>query len=225
MPICTVCKSKFPVKKYCTNKFCSRECYYKSLIGITPKGINYKSMSVPWNKGKGISKTKELIYIDGCKYLTIPLTKGKKAIIDEQDFEKVNQYKWHLTSSPSSKTFYAKTSTWNKDKKCNTDIKLHRFILDLSDSKLLVDHINHNGLDNRKCNLRVSTTSQNTQNSRQPNKYGYKGIYLNGKSWVARIKIDGKIVRTYGIESAYEAAIEYDRLARKYFGDFALTNF
>lgn len=160
------------------------------------------------------------------KCVKIPLTKGRITIIDKEDLERVSLHKWHLTTG-DNKRFYAKTSLWINGK--TKDIKLHRFILNLSDRFPLVDHINGDGLDNRKLNLRIATKNQNTQNSTQPNKHGFKGIYLHPdmgrkKRWVARIKTNGKIIRQHCF-TKIEAAKTYDKLAKKYFGEFAKTNF
>jgi len=214
MPICLTCGITFPKKKRGVNRFCSSGCYYESL-----------RKHIPWNKGLGIPKQKTFIVINSQKFVKIPLSKGTFSIIDENDFERVNCYKWHLTSSQSSKTHYAKTSIWDKLSKKNVDIKLHRFILGLSDRKILVDHKNLNGLDNRKSNLRIATASQNVQNSRKPNKWGYRGIYKDKKTWTARIRTTKKTIRIGGFRTSREAARKYDELARRHFGEFAQCNF
>ena len=90
----------------------------------------------------------------------IPLTKGLVAIIDDEDFERVSRYKW--LALPRKRTSYAtRTSQVGGTKKT---VYLHRFILNASNG-LQVDHINGNGLDNRKSNLRLVTHSENLRNS------------------------------------------------------------
>src|SRR5260221_4970142 len=79
----------------------------------------------------------------------VPLTQGKAALVDDEDYERVNQFKWYLVEAKYLR--YANRSPYNKGKQ--STLRMHRFILGLTDSKQHVDHINGNGLDNRKCNL------------------------------------------------------------------------
>lgn len=184
-----------------------------SITNPFPKG------HTPWNKGLGRATTKE--FIDGG--VKIPLTKGKFTIIDEEDFERVNQYKWQLTTS-DGKRFYAKTTFWLNSKK--QDLKLHRFILGfgLGQRVPIVDHKNSNGLDNRKENLRTCTLTQNAQHSTKPSKNAYKGIYPNHNKWAARIKVNKKLIRKYQFNTPQEAAQWYNEMAIKHFGEFAKLN-
>jgi hypothetical protein len=93
----------------------------------------------------------------------IPLTRGKFAIVDQKHYDRLSQYKWQAGKSSSSGTFYAARSVWDKVNKKKRTIKMHREII-CSPYPLVVDHINHNGLDNRKANLRPATKSQNCIN-------------------------------------------------------------
>jgi hypothetical protein len=94
---------------------------------------------------------------------------------------------------------------------------------------VFVDHINGNGLDNRKSNLRICTHQQNCENSRKRKKSfsKYKGVYWskNAKKWVAQITIDGKSKHLGYFELEEDAAAAYDKAAVKYFGEFACLNF
>jgi len=158
-------------------------------------------------------------------YCLIPTTKNKEAIIDKGDYPRISLLKWQLITSKNKKRFYAKTSFWISGKTKN--VKLHRYILNLKERYPLVDHINGNGLDCRKSNLRLATWSQNIQNSRKPNKNGYKGIYFcskGNKKWVARIKFKNQTIRK-SFKTKLEAAKAYDSFAKKYFGKFANINF
>jgi len=96
---------------------------------------------------------------------TIKLTQGKFAIVDDCDFEWLNQWKWHYSAG------YVVSKMGGKN------IYLHRFILQ-TPPKMDTDHINHNKLDNRRKNLRVATRSQNKQNTliSRANKSGFKGV-------------------------------------------------
>lgn len=106
-------------------------------------------------------------------------------------------------------------------------VRLSRLIMG-APSHLVVDHINHDKMDNRRCNLRLATRLQNNQNmaKSKANQSGYKGVCLHKPSgkWLACIKVNG--VRRYlgYFTDKLEAAKAYDEAARLYFGEFAQTN-
>src|SRR4030066_2184242 len=100
----------------------------------------------------------------------IKLTRGKVAIVDDEDYEWINQWKWHCNGQG-----YAERHCDIPGKR--TMIKMHRLILNTPNG-METDHINHNRLDNRKSNLRVRTRSQNAINTpiRSSNTSGKKGV-------------------------------------------------
>ena len=104
---------------------------------------------------------------------------------------------------------------------------MHRFLLSPKDNEI-VDHINGNGLDNRKSNLRLCTPSQNNQNFRikKTSKSGYKGVcwHKASKKWRVTIKTVYKQVSGGYFSDKKEAALKYNELASKYFGEFARLN-
>ncbi len=112
----------------------------------------------------------------------ILLKNGMTALVDPEDFESLSQFVWYAVSSRG--THYAKRGK-------NT--RMHREILGLTDSSLIVDHINGNGLDNRKCNLRVVDVKTNVQN-RQRSKAGNKcpGVFQENGKWRTQVTIDYK---------------------------------
>lgn len=117
----------------------------------------------------------------------IPLTQGKFAIIDDDDFEKVNIHKWCLKKT--SHNLYAKRG-------CNKKtIHMHHLILEPKDEHI-VDHINGNGLDNRKQNLRLCTHGDNMKNIkiRKDNLSGVRGVHWdkNAKKWFCQLQHNGK---------------------------------
>jgi hypothetical protein len=158
----------------------------------------------------------------------IPLTQGKFAIIDDDDFEKVNQYKWYAKSrrNKHSDSFVAARNV-RKDKKQITQL-MHNLILPIGIDGLEIDHISNDPLDNRKVNLRLITHIQNMRN--QKSFYGaskYKGV-TTGKStskFIAQIKCNYKQIYIGRFDSEIDAALAYDRKARELFGEFANTNF
>lgn len=144
-----------------------------------------------------------------------------KIIIDKDDFDKVKCYQWHVENSrPSIK--YAQASI------SKGTIRLHKLIMS---SNLQIDHINHNGLDNRKCNLRVCTNAENNRNKdfkRNPLS-GHRGIRYNPKtqSYYVRIMVNKKEISLGAYKTIEDAIKARIRGEEKYFGNFRykeLTN-
>lgn len=165
----------------------------------------------------------------------IPLTRGKYALVDDADFEWLNQWKW--CAQKSRHTYYA-VRVKSKGLK-QIQIFMHKLILNPPDG-LKTDHINHSGLDNRRQNLRVCTLAENQWNQRLRKEMGeykseYKGVswnkgqkYKGGRykgGWRARIGIDKKQMYLGYFQSEIDAAKAYDKKAKELFGEFAETNF
>lgn len=159
----------------------------------------------------------------GYAFRRIPLTRGKFAIVDPEDYERLSRYNWHAENS--KQTFYATASEKINGKRKSA--KMHRKILEVGPD-LLVDHINHNGLDNRKVNLRPATFAQNAWN-RQGISHSsrFKGVTWNKhrKKWKTTIAIACKNIHLGYFEDEMEAAKTYDERAKKYQGQFAALNF
>ena len=144
--------------------------------------------------------------------IKIPLTQDKVAIIDDEDYKRVSQYKWSYHNQG-----YAQTNGgWTL---------MHRFILNARDGQQ-VDHINGDRLDNRRENLRFVTNSQQHINRSKPafvnRTSNYKGVSLrsNGR-W--QVMLQRRYVGTFLTEE--EAARAYDKRAKELFGEFARLNF
>lgn len=154
----------------------------------------------------------------------IPLTRGKFAKVDDRDFSRVSKFKWHLLTAPRSKAVYAARHEPGNHARL---ILLHREILGEPNGK--VDHKNHDGLDCRRKNLREATNRQSAINVglRADNSSGFKGVHWrrDNKRWRAMISVGGKFIRLGHFSSAKEAALAYDRAAKKYHGVFAWLNF
>ena len=159
------------------------------------------------------------------EYALIPLPGGENAIVDLEDYERISRFKWNINKSRH--TSYAVRTTRASEGKRGNHIIMHREIL-LTDEA--VDHINRNGLDNRRANLRPATRSQNSRNAskRSDNTSGFKGvgIYKPYGNWRARITVEtGKRITVGYFKTPLEAAIAYDEAAIKYHGEFASLNF
>lgn len=149
----------------------------------------------------------------------IPLTQGKFAIIDDEDFELVSQYKWRVCCRKNQK--YAATEINNHK------VYMHRLILGINGVQE-IDHINGNGLNNCRKNLRHCSRSQNNMNRHKS--WGtseYKGVswYKQRKKWRAIIKYNKKYKHLGYFDSEIEAAKVYDNAALEHFGKFAQLNF
>lgn len=154
-------------------------------------------------------------------YSLIPLTQGKFAIVDDEDYEWLNQYKWYALKSRN--TFYAQRRTG----KPRQTVLMHRQILGVP-SSLQTDHQNSNGLDNRKRNIRACTHNENQHNQQiQKRNLKYKGVswFKPSKKWRARIVHNNQQIYLGLFVNKTKAAKAYDEKARELFGEFAYTNF
>ena len=148
----------------------------------------------------------------------IKLTQGQVAIVDADDYDLLNSRKW--CTSKHRDLFYAHR------KEGGRTIQMHRQILN-APKDLYCDHINHNGLDNRRANLRLCTPSQNCQNQLPQAGFSsiYKGVSRLGNRWRAVIKLDGRYISIGSFDNQLDAAIAYDEKAIELFGEFACLNF
>ncbi len=155
---------------------------------------------------------------------TIQLTRGQVALVDDEDYEWLNQWKWYAMKHPYG--YYAGrniTSGINQQKK----LKMHRVILGLTDPKTTGDHISGFTLDNRRCNLRVATTSENLRNQvkqRTPSTSKYKGLTFRSNKYDIRIVVNGKTIHLGSAKNELQGAKKYNEAAIKYFGEFARLN-
>ena len=157
----------------------------------------------------------------------IKLSQGCEALVDDKDFEMLNKFKWFYSPRGKYCHYATKTKKIKGSRKC-INTYMHRLIMGLErgDNKQ-VDHINGNGLDNRKGNLRFCTTSQNFQNTQNfNNKNGYKGVVFHKKTgkYTARIWKNYKRYSLKYHKTPQEAAIAYNDKAKELFKTFAFLN-
>jgi hypothetical protein len=161
-------------------------------------------------------------------YKFIPLTKGYSAIVDAADYEWLSQWKWH-TRIRHGKTAYA--GRLQRIEKLPNHRKSHLILmarqicgLERGD-KRVVDHINHNTLDNRRSNLRICLQGQNARNRRKDkdNTSGYKGVSRNKQNgkWIVRIRFNYRQITVGTFISLEDAAKAYKDAANSLFGEFA----
>lgn len=158
----------------------------------------------------------------GRKMKYISLTQGKLALVDDADYEYLIQWKWAAEQ-------HGNTSYAGRYDSPGRRIFMHRQLMGLSrNDARLVDHINRNGLDNRKCNLRLCTYQQNLRNvgPHCDAVSQYKGVAWDKarNKWKAAICIDGKSIFLGRFDDETEAAKAYDIAAVEAFGSFAWLN-
>jgi len=157
----------------------------------------------------------------------IKLTKGKYALVDDEDYKRVSRHKWQAHISSTGRNWYAvRTEYAPKGSGIEPDrrtIQMANFILQ-PPLGFEVDHIDVNGLNNQKNNLRLATRSQNCANSRSPKGRKYKGAYWSRGAWVCRIQAHGAQHYIGRFKTELEAAIAYDKKARELHGPYARTN-
>lgn len=156
--------------------------------------------------------------------------KGKVVLVDDEDFEELNQYDWFWSVSKGKG--YVRRA-YKQDGKIIT-VYMHR-VINKTPKDMVTDHKNGNTLDNRKSNLRSCTQGQNVHNSKGPKlnnkreapKSKYKGVYPtskkakgNYKPWCALIKR----MHLGRFDTEIEAAIAYNKKAIELFGEFAVIN-
>jgi len=169
-----------------------------------------------------MSKKIRLIRVEG-NVAYIPLTKGETAIIDASDVDIVSGWNWSTWAIAGIANKYAVRVSSNPKK----TILMHRAIMSAMHG-MEVDHVNGNGLDNRKCNLRIATRSQNAMNSRiaKNNKSGIKGVYWNKKreKWIAKITCERREIYLGEYKKIDDAAEAYKNASAKFHAEFGRTN-
>jgi hypothetical protein len=147
---------------------------------------------------------------------------GKYTLVDDDDYPILSLHTWWYGSNG-----YVVTNIKVDVYTYKFNIPMHTVLLGKNDI-FVVDHINGNSLDNRRCNLRLCTHKQNCWNRRANIKSTsqYKGVFLVKKTgkWRTQIKYQGKIVSIGNFDNELEAARAYDNKAKLYYGEYARLN-
>lgn len=147
---------------------------------------------------------------------------GRVAVVDDADYGLVSQYRW-LARRGRNETYYA-IRFWQEDSKVRSQF-MHTLLTGLRRT----DHINHDGLDNRRRNLRDGTGPRNAWNTRKftVRSSRYKGVCWDAgkQKWMVRVSIDGRARVVGRFASEIRAARAYDRAARESYGEYAFLNF
>ncbi len=168
----------------------------------------------------------------------IKLTRGLVAFVDDEDYEWLNQWRWHAAKQCT--TFYARRNLPYKKGEKRTSISMHRAIKKIThNDKRIVDHMDRNGLNNQRSNLRFCTPQQNARNRSTHKNCTYKGVYKyidkyfkkTTKEWVyyplvykAKICVMYKQINLGTFKTEREAVMAYNRAAKKYHKRFAALN-
>jgi hypothetical protein len=153
----------------------------------------------------------------------IPLSKGLFATVDDEDFERLSKFKWCAVNMGGR--WYATRGRWAGEEKKSKSVPMHRDII-VTDAKD-IDHIDGDGLNNTRANLRPATRAQNLWNSRKTRgKSRFKGVHFHtqNKKWRATIMAHGKKYELGCHSTEEQAALAYDKAAAELFGEFARLN-
>lgn len=157
---------------------------------------------------------------------TIGLTQGKKALVDDEDYDYLNQWKWYYRSDRRG-GYASRNQNSSEYIKYSQRKTINMVWAIISRPKgLEVDHINGDKLDNRKINLRLVTRSQNLTNQQvyRRNNFGYKGIVKYGDRWLARIRVKNKLINLGVYKELKIAALAYNIGSIGYHGEFGSRN-
>ena len=226
------------------------DCYFSRVLGDNlhclknPPGLNEDTGEARWPIVKKDDVCGQFRYVEqnhieaGCglggelpiyrdrggDYCKIPLTQGRFAKVDPEDYIRLSQFRWHCKVNKNA-IYAVRTEMCSGRSK---RIYMHCVIAN-TPPNLVCDHINHSGLDNRKTNLRNCTIQQNNANSRSAASASskYKGVCWNKKrkKWYAYIKKDGVQYNLGCFTCETAAARAYDAAAKRYHGEFAALNF
>lgn len=180
-------------------------------------GCLHRDILIKGNKKRICYNTYDLNGKYGVGYFN---TDNKPFYFDLEDYDKISNYTWHYSNG------YAIAHQYKGDKR--TTFKMHRLIMNVLDVDCVVDHINHNRLDNRKCNLRIANNIKNSFNHsiQSNNTSGVTGVIFHKASnkWCSRITVNGKRI-ILGYYDNFDEAVKVRKAAEeKYYGEWSYDN-
>ena len=190
-------------------------------------GPEHKALSVSIFGGQMVRyKENEWRVRTGDGAILVKLTQNKVAIVDKEDWDRIKKYTWCTMCVGNSGGIRAVSNTFGRQ------VSMHRVIMGATHGDgQIVDHINHNGLDNRRANLRFCTPGQSARNRRKWHKGEmpvsiYKGVQLteNKQEWTAKCSIDYQSYYLGTFDSEIEAAKAYNAAVEELHGEFACLN-
>lgn len=153
----------------------------------------------------------------------IPLSRGFFALVDDEDYTFLMQWRWSLNEKRKNLSAYRRCY-----KGAKRFVSMHRLILGVTDAKTFVDHKDGNGLNNQKNNLRLCTNSENLRNRgmNKNNTSGFKGVVWAkwANKWLSQITHNGKCIKCGYFAEKVDAAHAYNEAAKLYHGEFANLN-
>ncbi len=148
------------------------------------------------------------------------MIKGHEVLVDDEDLPLIRKYSWHI--SANHKRHYA--HAWGGRAHGRKIISMHRLLMGFPAQQ--IDHINGNGLDNRRLNIRLCSKAENLRNrNRRIGASGFRGVRIVGSRYVAQIQINGKKYQRCGFRDAESAARAYDEMSKDLHGEFGILNF
>lgn len=203
-------------------EICNKEAYTRTRKNKYKKILCHSHYSQMRYYGKILKRTikdlNEIVLYDDYAEIVIYNYKCNEVArtkIDIEEIEKCKIHKWSMYITQQKGIYIAKKSKENKS------IYLHRYIMRCPSNKV-VDHINHDTLDNRKRNMRIITHQQNIMNQKlnKNNTSGHTGVYLYKGKWLSIITVNGKQIRLGYYENKEEAVKARKEAEKKYFGEY-----
>lgn len=150
--------------------------------------------------------------------IEVTLTQGLVALVDDQDAELIDGRRWRAVQRDAR--WYAAGRIGGKD------VYMHRHLMEVADPAVFVDHVNRNGLDNRRVNLRRATPAQNAANvPAYGGRSSFKGVFPSGRGrWRAQITAQGQRLSLGTFDHEHEAAEAYNAAALQLHGEYAHLN-
>ncbi len=160
----------------------------------------------------------------------IPLTQGKVALVDDVDYDWLNRFKWCAHQNKNGLWYAHREMRIGVGRKNRLTVSMHCEILGLKfGDKRQGDHQNHNGLDNRRANIRICTQGQNNCNARKSKLKTscFRGVSWDtiSKKWRSRISVNNKTIFLGRFLSEELAALAHDFAAVRFHREFAIFNF